>query len=465
MRSYFTPKGLFAALLTIGVLFFVTFCCVPFRTWGIPEPLDDCANNAMEGQLAMNAESQAFALWRTHDTPDANSTSRDRVWVNRYDGIAWDQAMPISDKVWRIKDPQIAMNDNGHAVAVWYQIKIIDSENFPVILGRYFNGSAWGDPMQIINLEPLEPGESYGPAQVGIDAAGSATAVWLNSGNVWASRFDGISWGSAVLVNDGSGTVLQKGELHFATNAAGNTIAVWEQNTEDGCYIWANRFDGTAWGTAEPISVVPTGNAPNPTQIAMNDNGHAIAVWEQTAESGYTIWANGFDGKAWGTAMVIEQMPGPSRTIKMAFQIEMSAAGKAVVVWDNCYRSNFPMSYHNIWAKYFDGTAWTAAERISIGDETGNAARPQIAMDAAGNAMVVWTQSLWVGDNMDEYTPFNIYVRQFDGVAWGAARTVDRSSNDAGPAFIGMDADGNAIAIWGQLNDEGIGCVWASRYE
>lgn len=44
----------------------------------------------------------------------------------------------------------------------------------------------------------------------------------------------------------------------------------------------------------------------------------------------------------------------------------------------------------SIWANYYDGTNWNTAELLDTG--TGEAWDPQIAFDADGHAIAIWTQ-------------------------------------------------------------------------
>jgi hypothetical protein len=58
------------------------------------------------------------------------------------------------------------------------------------------------------------------------------------------------------------------------------------------------------WGAAE-ILETNTGDADYP-QIAMSADGSAIAVWHQSDGIRDSIWANRFNGSAWGNAVLIE---------------------------------------------------------------------------------------------------------------------------------------------------------------
>jgi len=69
---------------------------------------------------------------------------------------------------------------------------------------------------------------------------------------------------------------------------------VWEQSDGTRNNIWANRFNGTSWGTAELIETEDLGHAFKP-KIAIDSSGNAIAVWQQNDGTRNNIWANRFE--------------------------------------------------------------------------------------------------------------------------------------------------------------------------
>ena len=104
-----------------------------------------------------------------------------------------------------------------------------------------------------------------------------------------ANYFDGTEWGTAELIEtDDNGNALTP---QIAFDNAGNAMAVWEQNDGTMFNIWANYFDGTDWGTAELIETDDVGGAVNP-QFAIDSEGNAMVVWQQNDGTRYNIWAN-----------------------------------------------------------------------------------------------------------------------------------------------------------------------------
>ena len=102
-------------------------------------------------------------------------------------------------------------------------------------------------------------------------------------------------------------------------------------------------------------------------------------------------------------------------------------------------------------------SGWGTAELIET-DNAGDAQYPQIATDAAGNALAVWYQS--------DGTRFNIQANRYTaGSGWGTAELIE--TDNAGSAYdpqIAIDAAGNALAVWNQWGVFHIN-IWANRFE
>ncbi|MDX1409979.1 MAG: hypothetical protein R3330_17640, partial [Saprospiraceae bacterium] len=94
-----------------------------------------------------------------------------------------------------------------------------------------------------------------------------------------------------------------------------------------------------------------------------------------------------------------------------------------------------------------DGS-WADAGLIE--NESGDAAAPAIAMDQAGNAMVVWRQT----DNGTDEVMF----RRYDAIAdaWVPSSSLDSSAYGISEPDVAMDSSGNALVVWNsQLYENG----------
>lgn len=202
-------------------------------------------------------------------------------------------------------------------------------------------------------------------------------------------------------------------------------------------FVWSFTTRDRIWGMAKVIG--ETGYDAESPQIAMDSSGNAIAVWSEASGNG--IWANRYVvGSGWGTAEIIGTASYTGQP-----QIAIDSAGNAIAVWvqTDCLCAK----------QYVVGSGWETAKHIDT-DGTGSAGSPQIAMDPAGNAIAM----------RDKYdgSRSGIWANRFvAGSGWGTAKPID--TDEAGNAYrpqIAMDATGNAIAGWRQDTD-----IWANRFE
>jgi hypothetical protein len=307
---------------------------------------------------------------------------------------------------------------------------------------------SWRNAAQI----EADAGNAFTPV-VAFDGAGNAIAAWQQSDgvrdNIYAVRYTPSGgWGTVALVeinNAGNATSPQ-----IAVDAAGNALVVWYQSDGTRTNIWANRYTaGTGWGVASLIESDNAGAALFP-QISMSASGNAVAVWYQSDGARSNIWANRYTvGTGWGVAELIESdNAGNAQSVKVA----VNAAGNATAVWSQSDGTRF-----NIVAnRYTVGTGWGAATLIE-GDNIGNASLPDIAMDPDGNAMVVWRQTDGTRDNIwaNRYAP---------ATTWGTAELIETdNAGTASGSRVVLDSQGNAIAIW-QHSDGLHSNIRANRY-
>ena len=344
------------------------------------------------------------------------------------------------------REPQIAFDDVGNAIAVWRQF---DGTRYNIWANRFTSTTGWG------NTEKIEDDEGNASSpQISMDTAGNAIAVWSQVDgtirNILANRFSLIGgWEGAEKIEDDIGQANESPKVSM--DSAGNAIAVWSQSDGTGRHsIWANRFSLiSGWESAEKIEKDDTGSARYP-QVSMDSAGNAIAVWEQSDGVRHNIWANRFSFRAggWSSADTIEKNSG----FAYSPQVSMDSKGNAIAVW-----SQSDGTIRNIWANRFTpANAWGSAEEIES-DDSGNANFPEVSMDSKGNAIALWSKFDGIKNN--------IWVNRFTlRGRWGNAEEIENGSGIADSSKISMDSAGNAIAVWRQYDITGSYDILANRF-
>ncbi len=368
-----------------------------------------------------------------------------------WDGIpGTNTATNISNKpTQNANSPQIAFDTSGHALAIWYE-----NNGTPTnIYARYFDGTDWSATATNISTNTGQPA---GSPKIAFDAAGHALAVWQEDNsttlqyNIYARSFDGTDWSAtATDISNNQGQPAYNPQIYnpqIAFNTNDNAIAVWQENNSatSKSNIYARYFDGTYWSAAATnISNDPTQNAYN-AQIAFDTTGHALAIWQEnnSATSQANIYARYFDGTDW-SATATDISNDPTQNANNS-QIAFDTTGNALAIWSEY---NLAKNQSNIYVRYFDGTNWDPTATNISNDTTQNANICQIAFDSNGNALAIWQESNGIAS-------YNIYVRYFDGTNWDPAAT--DISNDPNQTAqypqIAFDTTGTALAVWQENN-------------
>jgi hypothetical protein len=399
--------------------------------------------------------------------------------------------------------PDVAMNATGHAVAVWAQFANARS----YVLGSFYAPTTgWGAPFLIDDTASASI--AGGTPQVAMDDNGNIIAVWRRDDSPAAARQD--LWAKQFKWGDASGAPQQLDTELFsvfdprlAMNASGRAVVVWRQSSAGLYGVWARQFTlAEGWGAARRLasrSFESGADIVNP-QLVIDAAGNATAVFASGGQVGSvsssgTVWAshvdwigNGVDANrpcvsrnakdhlamAWVTTahIVVLRATPDEFTIDVIAQsphavdlpqLAIDAAGNTILVWQ---QSDDPTQLTNIYASrlVFNpdvGSTWSVPALIGA-KGAGNASAPQIAMDAAGNATVVWLQeggpagaAQSLGTN--RFTPEQ---------GWGTARLLPITSNgDAAAPHLAASAGGQAVAVWSQRPSRGVGDIWANVYK
>lgn len=358
-------------------------------------------------------------------------------------------------------DASTAIDVNGNVIAVWAQS---DGTRNNAWANRYTPSAGWGTATLI---ETDNAGTATTP-QIAMDGSGNAVAVWTQSDgtrdNVWANRYTvGSGWGTAALIEtDNLGNA---SEVKLAVNAAGQAQAVWAQSDGVRTNIWANRYTpgsgaGTGWGTATLLETDNLGAAGAP-QIALDSSGNAVAIWQQSSGSRINVWANRFVQGAWGTAQRIENNENNLSDPSIAPQLAMDTNGNAMAVWTQISTRTFGNT-SVIWANRFTAsTGWASAVPI---DSQANirSLNPQIAMDASGNLLAIWSST-----RADLGGPLTtIHANRYTaGSGWGTSQellaTASTATSLQGVRFrFATNAQGKEpVLVWADSSN-----FWSLRY-
>ena len=292
----------------------------------------------------------------------------------------------------------------------------------------------------------LENDNSQGDAlapRVAFDAAGNGFAVWtFDSGYMYASRYiaSAADW-SAPLRLDSNVEFAREARV-AVDRQSGNAIAAWVQSDGTALSQYVSLFDAAASLWSAPQLVENTDNAValgETTSVSIAGNQAAIA-WRQSDGARINIYLSRLVNGAWTAPAVVDTRIEDG----LHPEVAIDASGNAIVVWrqrDVEFR---------IYARRWNNGTQTFGEVMAL-DEQGDR-QPRIGFDAAGNGFALWRGG-------------GIYVRRYDVATdqWSAPVTVDDQTGDPRTGELAVDADGNAIAAWVQISGGDIS-TYTARY-
>jgi len=395
--------------------------------------------------VTTDSQGNAFAVWA-----QANGAF-DNIWAARYTpGGGWGTPQVIDDNSGNATEPRIAVDSAGNAVAIWIRENIVSRRG---VVAASYSAGAWGAPQDVEG----NAGNARAP-QIGIDASGVARALWIqHDGNferVRSGRLQGGVWDmTSSSIDGGTGNAL---DAQIQVFANGTALAVWSQFNGMTPRLWHNRFNGIGWSTADLLDENNTSFNLSAPSLAADASGNAIAVWSQgTATTSSTVYARRYSGGNWGSADVLS---GAGTDNASRARIAINAAGQAVAVWQESHADSL-----QTWVKRRSGAgAWSAAVRLDTplggSDSQGE---PQVAIDTTGNAMVAWPHTLSGANHRD------LYGSHYSTASgnWAAPVLLDSvTTGDVNTCSVAMDANGNAIVVWDQDTTNARLDIWANVF-
>jgi hypothetical protein len=183
--------------------------------------------------------------------------------------------------------------------------------------------------------------------------------------------------------------------------------------------------------TDTPISPTQAGNQFDPS-VATAANGNYVVVWNSAVNGAYDVVGQLFNATKTplGTEFIVSTLANAQSRPDVA----MDAAGDFVVVWSGAgTQTNTSTNTSDVFAQVynFDGNAVGATIQVNTYDP-GVQNQARVAMDATdGEFVVAWT-SYGQRNPANENTT-DIYYREFqlNGTAEGATATVEQPVNDA----------------------------------
>jgi hypothetical protein len=194
---------------------------------------------------------------------------------------------------------------------------------------------------------------------------------------------------------------------------------------------------GEPWGKAATLS--EAGEEASEPQVAVDAAGDATVVWRRSNGSNDVVQAVLKPvGGRWGAPVTLSEAGQDAHTP----EVSVDAAGDAIAVWARSNGSN------NVVQAALEPVGEPWGKPTTLSEAGQEASKPQVAVDAAGDATAVWTRYIGLGSGgMSNYV-VQAAVKPA-GEAWEEPTTVSEASQEEGlEPRVAVDAAGDATAVW-----------------
>ncbi|HMN22321.1 MAG TPA: immunoglobulin domain-containing protein [Ottowia sp.] len=254
--------------------------------WAVSSELS--GNNKSGGEdLALAPNGEAMVVWSTGGQTET-------VYAKRFAGGAWSSSATQVSTVSPARNPRVAMDASGNAMAVWRQPPDGDNHLYASRYARDTN--TWSVPVKIEN----EAGGASDDYQLAMNSAGQAAVVWSGApapNPVYIARYEpGSGWlGTETLDADPNRIFSLSSTPQVAITDDGVTVAIWSHYTEDRDRIYARTHAAGGWSGPPTVlsSANQTGHWEYP-YLAMSPSGTAIVVSQQSEPDQFGVYINRF---------------------------------------------------------------------------------------------------------------------------------------------------------------------------
>jgi hypothetical protein len=392
--------------------------------------------DAGDSVVAVDAAGNAMALWK--------GNASDGIQAARFSRASgtWSPAVSLSAPGVTAEEPKVAFDPGGNAIAIWFHRTGSLGTGGVVQTARYaIATNTWSAPTD------LPGGDEALYPDVVIDAAGNATAVWSRDQFptfvLRTARYTAATgtWGSVVDIAN-TGNAASGADDRLVVDGNGNVTVVWtfvfgssSPSTSQYTLRAARYLASSGTWTAASDLASTFGVSSSDARLGVDATGNLMAIWSLFDGTNYRLQSARFTvaSNIWSVAANIPGV-GPNAEDEA---LAVAPNGDAMVVWSE--QGGSDERVHAI--RYLAATGtWSGVATISPSGRDGDEC--DVAVDPAGNAIVIWTGS----DGTAEIIQAARYTRATD--TWSIPTELSATGEDADDPLVAFDSAGNATAIW-----------------
>jgi hypothetical protein len=430
MQMWHLMKLLAAVLLLTATVLVPTAGATFFP----PVNVSGATVDAFDPQVAMDVDGDAVVVWKGSDGTNFRIRARARSATGTFGPV-----QPLSLAGQDALDPQVAVDADGDAIFVWERSDGTNSR----IEARSRSAAGTLGPIQILSAA----GQDAFDPQVAVDTDGDAVAVWRRfDGANYRIQARALSvTGALGSVQTLSAATRDALNPQVAIDPSGNAVVVWQRFDGTNVRISARARAATGGLAAAQVLSAAGQDAFDP-QVGVDQDGDAVIVWVRLGENAQ---CNGSpcgriqarSRSAAGTLGSVQTLSAAGRNGEGP-QVALEADGDAVAAWltteiNGSSIRRFETSFRSAGGSFGGYTALTATGEPAF--------PPQLAMSPAGDAVLTWSRILGVFSCCYRA---QASARPAGGAFSPSIQTLSNAGQDAFDPQVAVDSTGDALAVW-----------------
>ncbi|MQA74532.1 MAG: hypothetical protein GEU88_09375 [Solirubrobacterales bacterium] len=338
----------------------------------------------------------------------------------------------------QVINPHVAVGPGGGALVIWN--RVVAPEQIAVEARRIGADGELGEP---ITVTPT--GERALSTALAIDDSGDATVAWNNQlddvgqADLRVRRLpaDGPP-GQVLTLTPADGQVE---EMAVAIDPQQRPLLVWSQFGR----LQAQRLSATGEPLPGVIDLTPQADTSAGPGLGIDANGVARVSWARVSQAPIVVFTRTL--AADGTLGAIESVS-PTDENSVAPSLAVDGTGAAALAWQDTPPGTDPITVRG--GAILPGGALGPRLPLS-GPSAGGSMNPRIGIDARGVATAVWQR------NLDGNSGFVEAARFSSAGAQGGATMLSEPAEELPNPDVAVTAAGPALVVWGQQTPDGNG--------
>jgi hypothetical protein len=342
------------------------------------------------------------------------------VKVLRYDrkGGTWSAAKTLEDRGLPY-GVGIGTDASGHIIVAWYQDARASDPALPgVWVSHSSDGTSWSPPQQVVPGTVVDEYDGSDSLHLAVARNGIARMVYsLQTGadqdqvGLYTAYFDGTSWTAnpdpVIDPNSPNSTSPYSADPQLAIGGTGDGVVVFDEyNSSDAgkaINVGVVNLIGSTRTPPQMVSNNTTGGT-DYRSVSMNADSAAVVVWWDDAG----LLASTY--KPSGTWSTPQKIRDNGEFSLLATVLDND--GFLTAVWDQAIANG---SYNVMVIHGKVGGTWSDIVPLETdnasADNRSDMAHPQLAVDAQGSVLVVWSKKI-------NDTTWGAYARRLQGTEW-----------------------------------------------